>query len=234
MINIVEVFIMIIQYLKAYQILTRRPLKYFNFSFIYLPNSSSFKCGLLNNLFKKWTNFMNIIDNLSIFQELVIWMSENNFKSHHRNLFSKTEDEKLKRLVVQYGDKWNKVAEEMEGRNARQCRDRFNTYLSPNSKIGNWSKEEDQLLLKLYNEFGNQWVKISKHFNNRTDTAIKNRFNNLKSERKKPDHEHLTKFPSGKTLVDIMDSKSKEPFNIFPSVIPDEFEILASNLPFDW
>ena len=39
-----------------------------------------------------------------------------------------------------------------------------------------WTVEEDKKLQKLYKDYGPQWRKISKHFHDRTDSSIRNRW----------------------------------------------------------
>lgn len=64
----------------------------------------------------------------------------------------------------------------MKDRTARQCRERWKNYLSPDVRNGPWTIEEDNLLLELVPKMGTQWAKIAKSFNSRTDTNVKNRF----------------------------------------------------------
>lgn len=52
-------------------------------------------------------------------------------------------------------------------------------YLSPKINKSPFTEEEDDLLIEKYNSFGPRWVKISKFFRNRTDSALKNRWNVL-------------------------------------------------------
>lgn len=105
-----------------------------------------------------------------------------------RTRFSKKEDEKLITIVLccTGGDdriNWGKVEKEMGGkRTARQCRDRYTNYLTPGFRKGPWTKEEDKLLLDLYNKYGPKWAKIKKCFANRTVNNIKNRFYELQRE----------------------------------------------------
>lgn len=97
------------------------------------------------------------------------------FKPHAK--FSTEEDELLKHLVQQYGeDNWNSIANMMNNRNPRQCRERYQYYLSPKLNRGEWSSSEDALLCQKVEEFGNKWVKISKFFPDRTDAMVKNRY----------------------------------------------------------
>lgn len=97
-----------------------------------------------------------------------------------RQLFSYEEDEQLKKLVEQFGDKdWKFIARKMPGRSTRQCRERYKNYLSPEIKNGPWTKEEDELLREKYNEYGPHWSSISKFFKSRSDVNIKNRWSAL-------------------------------------------------------
>lgn len=104
----------------------------------------------------------------------------NSGKPHPRTNFSKEEDEKLLRLVQTYGSKnWHTIASKFDNRNARQVRERYFKYLSPDLDRGPWSQEEDNLLSKLYNEVGPKWKQIAISFPKRTDIAVKNRMNKL-------------------------------------------------------
>jgi hypothetical protein len=56
-------------------------------------------------------------------------------------------------------------------------------YLNPNINQNPWTKEEDQLLLEEQKIYENDWKDISKVFlPNRTNIAIRNRFNRLIKE----------------------------------------------------
>ena len=100
-------------------------------------------------------------------------------KTHAK--FTKAEDEQLKSLVSLYGDNnWSLIAEHMPGRNLRQCKERWNYYLSPTLNTGEWTPEEDARLIEKQREYGSKWVRIAKFFSNRTDTMLKNRFHVLR------------------------------------------------------
>lgn len=95
-----------------------------------------------------------------------------------RKKFSPEEDEKLRSLVEKMGSKkWEIIAKDMPGRTGRQCRDRYQNYLIPGFFNGQWSKQEDDLLLKKFIEYGSQWSKITPFFKNRSANALKNRWN---------------------------------------------------------
>ena len=94
------------------------------------------------------------------------------------------EDQIIKEHVKENGPtKWSEVATMLPGRTTKQCRRRWIERLDPNIKKGHWTEEEDELLLKLHNEYGNQWAKMSPYFNGRTDNSIKNRWTSSLSKR---------------------------------------------------
>jgi hypothetical protein len=64
----------------------------------------------------------------------------------------------------------------MDSRNERQCRERWKNYINPSLRSDPWTLEEDQLVVQKYAEFGPKWNKISKFFSNRSDNAVRNRW----------------------------------------------------------
>jgi hypothetical protein len=80
---------------------------------------------------------------------------------------------------------WALIASIMEGKNIRQCKERWTNYLSPGLNVEAWTHEDDLLLVRKYMELGNKWVKIAKFFPNRTDSMVKNRFNKLQRRDKR-------------------------------------------------
>ena len=114
-------------------------------------------------------------------------VQQNNYSNHRKkpiykphNKWSKEEDNHLRILVEEFGENdWRHLAKKMEGRNSRQCRERWQYYLNPKLKQGEWTIEEDELIITKRNELGPKWMTISKYFDNRTDAMIKNRYNLL-------------------------------------------------------
>lgn len=99
-------------------------------------------------------------------------------KRRTRVPFTSEEDEKLKMLVRQLGRKnWTKISMLMNGRSPKQCRDRYCNYLIPGFFNGQWTNEEDQLLIRLYEQNGPRWSLIKQFFNGRTANSLKNRWN---------------------------------------------------------
>jgi hypothetical protein len=98
--------------------------------------------------------------------------------------FTAEEDNILGRLVREFGTKnWRQVAQLMRTRNARQCRERWNNYINPALRIGTWTPDEDELLLKQYAIHGSKWNKIAKVFRRRSDLSLRNRWQMLERRR---------------------------------------------------
>lgn len=97
-----------------------------------------------------------------------------------RQMFSPFEDMKLKMLVMQIGcTNWKNIAAYMPNRTARQCRERYRNYLAPDLINGPWTKEEDDLLKNLFQKHGPKWSIITKHFRNRSEINVKNRWTSI-------------------------------------------------------
>lgn len=90
--------------------------------------------------------------------------------------WTKEEDNKIIELVNLYGKSWCQIAKEFKSRNGKQIRDRYLNVLDPSINKGKFTKEEDELLTKLYKQYGPKWAIISTFFPNRTTDMIKNRF----------------------------------------------------------
>ena len=96
-----------------------------------------------------------------------------------RVMFTPEDDKKLRALVKNYTTKpnWNEICQHFENKTARQCRERYNTYLRPEISQAEWTPEEDQLLREKVKEYGNHWAKLKQFFPGRSDNMIKNRYN---------------------------------------------------------
>jgi hypothetical protein len=100
--------------------------------------------------------------------------------------WTRHEDETIIKFVTTNGTKsWAKLSELLPGRIGKQCRERWVNALDPSVDRGPWRPEEDTLLLKLHEQFGNHWSKISEAMPNRSDNAIKNRWHSTLSKRQK-------------------------------------------------
>jgi hypothetical protein len=97
--------------------------------------------------------------------------------SASRHKFLKAEDDLLRCLVDKYGEaNWNVISSFMNRRNARQCRERYKNYLSPQFRNTPWTPAEDELLVSKVREIGQRWSVIAKLFEGRSDVNVKNRW----------------------------------------------------------
>jgi hypothetical protein len=90
--------------------------------------------------------------------------------------FAPDEDERLLEAVRIHGTtNWPHIATCVAGRNARQCRERWNNYVNPQLVKEGWTREEDALLQQKYNELGPRWAVIARLFEGRARNSVKNR-----------------------------------------------------------
>ncbi|KAJ0428240.1 putative transcription factor MYB-HB-like family [Helianthus annuus] len=80
-----------------------------------------------------------------------------------KGAWSEDEDNKLRTYIQRYGH-WNwGLLPKFAGvsRSGKSCRLRWMNYLRPNMKHGNFSKQEDDLVIDLHNKLGNKLVQIT-------------------------------------------------------------------------
>ena len=121
-----------------------------------------------------------------------------------RTKFTLNEDEKLKALVNRYGIKaWHTIAEFMEGKNVRQCRERYYNYLQPHLVNGEWTPEDEQLLQAKIEEYGHKWAKITTFFRGRSEINVKNHW---KMMERKMENRRLANPQNGQVPEDVGDA----------------------------
>lgn len=94
-----------------------------------------------------------------------------------RKRFSYAEDVMLRKIIDEWSGAidWKVVAETLgNGRDARQCRERYRNYLSPKVKNTAWTAEEEALLEEKFLIYGPKWAKMTQFFTGRTDVNLKN------------------------------------------------------------
>jgi hypothetical protein len=84
------------------------------------------------------------------------------------------EDQILREKRAIYGRKWAKIAAHLPGRQGKQCRERFVNHLDPALKKGEWSDDEEAILIAMHQQYGNRWANISDSLPGRSDNDVKN------------------------------------------------------------
>ncbi|KAK8545837.1 hypothetical protein V6N13_067099 [Hibiscus sabdariffa] len=89
------------------------------------------------------------------------------------------EDHKLTAYIMRYGIwNWNEMPR-FAGlqRSGKSCRLRWMNYLRPNIRHGNFSREEEETIIRLQKQLGNRWSAIAARLPQRTDNDVKNYWN---------------------------------------------------------
>ncbi|KAK6923329.1 SANT/Myb domain [Dillenia turbinata] len=101
-------------------------------------------------------------------------------KAHtNRGAWTKEEDEKLISYIRVHGEGCWRSLPKAAGllRCGKSCRLRWINYLRPDLKRGNFTQEEDELIINLHSLLGNKWSLIAGRLPGRTDNEIKNYWN---------------------------------------------------------
>ena len=136
---------------------------------------------------KKLSELVNIFkNNWSLISEQIRQHSPAQCRNHWNKIlkngnikgpWSAQEDKLLMEWVKKNGAKnWTKCSEFVYGRSGKQCREHWNNSLNPVLKKGNWTSEEDFLIMFFYKKYNGSWKKIIYLFDGRTENSIKNRF----------------------------------------------------------
>jgi Myb-like DNA-binding domain len=109
-------------------------------------------------------------------------------KSPQKYDWTEEEDKLLESLILFKGSrKWTNIADKInqvfhDGKNLRlgkNCRERWVNHLDPSLKKGEWTPEEDQIILANQARIGNKWSAITKLIPGRTENQVKNRWKSI-------------------------------------------------------
>jgi len=118
-----------------------------------------------------------MVNNVQIHGERIDELCQNSIL---KGKWTKSEDMQLKDYCLQYGtDNWTSIAAYFSNRTEVQCQQRWNKVLDPALIKGAWTKEEDQLVIRLVHKYGpKKWSLIASHLKGRIGKQCRERWHN--------------------------------------------------------
>ncbi|CAI9780819.1 unnamed protein product [Fraxinus pennsylvanica] len=148
-----------------------------------------------------------------------------------KGAWTEEEDKLLRKCIEKYGEgKWHQVPINAGlNRCRKSCRLRWLNYLKPNIKRGDFTPDEDDLIIRLHKLLGNRWSLISGRLLRRTANDVKNHWNSrlqkkvLAREEGKSKTQKTTKAtilkPRPRTFKRIAPFSSRENITIEPNIL---------------
>lgn len=120
---------------------------------------------------------------------------------------------------------WGLVSKNIDGRTAKQCRERWMNNVNPEICRDEWRHEEDEIIRDLLQKFPNRWALIAKHLKGRTENAVKMRCMTLKrtDKRLKRSESSSVSISSASTVAE-----SSELFNSTSLIRSDCLDLVES------
>ena len=136
-----------------------------------------------------------------------------------KSKFTQEEDLQLVKLILsQKEPDWSWIASQMPNRNPRQCRERWANYLNPNLHKGEWTEEEDNIILEKKNVHGQKWSIIASYLNGRSGNDVRNRWLMLMRHSQKKKNQKAKELKRFAATIQTNQNKGK-PF-ITPHINP--------------
>ncbi|KAJ0700161.1 putative transcription factor MYB-HB-like family [Helianthus annuus] len=149
-------------------------------------------------------------------------------KAHtNKGAWTKEEDDRLIAYIRTHGEGCWRSLPKAAGllRCGKSCRLRWINYLRPDLKRGNFTEEEDELIIKLHSLLGNKWSLIAGRLPGRTDNEIKNYWNThirrkllnqgIDPATHRPVNEPPTNFPTTTTATENNNNNNNNNNNSF-------------------
>ncbi|XP_044472102.1 transcription factor MYB123-like [Mangifera indica] len=148
----------------------------------------------------------------------------------NRGAWTAMEDKLLTSYIKVHGEgQWRDLPKRAGlKRCGKSCRLRWLNYLRPDIKRGNFSHDEEELIIRLHKLLGNRWSLIAGRLPGRTDNEIKNYWNTtLGKKAKSPSPEQN---PPAKSSLkrQVCESKADGPSNLSLSEPSDKIEVIRT------
>ncbi|EAY20750.1 Myb-like DNA-binding domain containing protein [Trichomonas vaginalis G3] len=165
-----------------------------------------------------------------------------------KNPFTAEEDKKLTDLVKFFSRKkdinWTYISQQMQSRNARQCKDRWTNYLDNRVNHKDFTPDENHFLLQKVDELGKKWKKIAALMKNRTDVMLKSQYRKLMRRNANVDNVYglcmeaystRRKSQKSKNIVPKIENETDEKaeFDIFEFHEIDQLDLIPQEYPED-